>query len=59
MAALEKVRWQEGFCPRYGGTDYGVIHARRRKRYQCKNNRPQTTLSAWTIFEATTLELTI
>jgi hypothetical protein len=36
-----------------------VLHARRRKRYQCKNNRPQTTLSAGTIFEATKLELTI
>jgi len=36
-----------------------VLHARRRKRYQCKNNRPQRTLSAGTIFEATKLDLTI
>ena len=36
-----------------------MLHARRRKRYQCKNNRPQRTLSAGTIFEATKLDLTI
>jgi hypothetical protein len=36
-----------------------VIHDSRRKRYQCKNCRHQTTLTAGTIFEATKLSLTI
>jgi hypothetical protein len=36
-----------------------LIHDRRRKRYQCKNCRHQTTLTAGTIFEATKLSLTI
>jgi hypothetical protein len=36
-----------------------VIHDSRRKRYQCKNCRHQTTLTAGTIFEATKLALTI
>ena len=59
-AALEKARWPEGFrCPRCGGAHYGVIHDRRRKRYQCKNCRHQTTLTAGTVFEATKLALTI
>jgi hypothetical protein len=36
-----------------------VIHDSRRKRYQCKNCRHQTTLTAGIIFEATKLALTI
>jgi hypothetical protein len=36
-----------------------VIHDSRRKRYQCKNCRHQTTLTAGTVFEATKLALTI
>jgi transposase-like protein len=59
-SALEKARWAEGFrCPRCGGAHYGVIHDRRRKRYQCKNCRHQTTLTAGTVLEATMLILTI
>jgi hypothetical protein len=36
-----------------------LIHDRRQKRYQCKNCRHQTTLTAGSVFEATKLALTI
>ena len=36
-----------------------MIHDSRRKRYQCKNCRHQTTLTAGTIFEAAKLALTV
>ncbi len=59
-AGLEKALWPEWFrCPRCGGPHCGVIHGRRRKRYQCKNCRHQTKLTAGTIFEATKRALTI
>jgi transposase-like protein len=59
-AALEKMRWPDGFrCPRCGGQDHGIVHGRRHKRYQCRQCRHQTTLTAGTIMEATKLELTV
>jgi transposase-like protein len=57
-AALEHVRWPHGFrCPRCGERNFGVIHDDRRKRYQCKSCRHQTTVTAGTIFDATKLSL--
>jgi len=59
-AALEKMRWPDGFrCPRCDGQDYGIVHGRRHKRYQCRHCRHQATLTAGTIMQATKLPLTI
>ena len=53
-AALEQARWPDGFrCHRCEGKDYGLIHGRRHKRYQCRSCRQQATLTAGTILEAT------
>ena len=58
-AALELMRWPDGFrCPRCDWQQYGFIHGRRHKRYQCRNCRHQATLTAGTIMEATKLPLT-
>jgi transposase-like protein len=58
-AALEQARWPEGFrCPRCECKEYGLIHGRRHKRYQCRTCRHQATLTAGTILEATKLPLT-
>lgn len=58
--ALESARWPNGFhCPRCENADYGVIHGRRHKRFQCRSCRYQATLTAGTIMEATKLPLTI
>lgn len=58
-AALEQARWPDGFrCPRCGEAEnYGEIHDDRRKRYQCKNCRHQTTVTAGTVFDSTKLPL--
>ena len=59
-AALEHARWPEGFrCPRCSAEHYGEIHDNRRKRYQCKSCRHQTTVTAGTIFDSTKLPLAI
>lgn len=56
--ALQDARWPEGFrCPRCGHGDFGIVHGRRHKRYQCKVCRHQTTLTAGTIMESTKLFL--
>ena len=55
-AALELMRWPDGF--RCAWQQYGFIHGRRHKRYQCRNCRHQATLTAGTIIEATKLPLT-
>jgi transposase-like protein len=58
-AALVQARWPEGFqCPRCNSRLFGEIHDNRRKRYQCKDCRHQTTATAGTIFEATKVPLT-
>jgi len=58
-AALEQARWPDGFrCPRCECKEYGLIHGRRHKRYQCRSCRHQATLTAGTILEATKLPLT-
>jgi transposase-like protein len=58
-AALENARWPDGFCcPLCGAAEsFGVIHDGRRKRYQCKCCRHQTTVTAGTIFDSTKLPL--
>ncbi|MFM6129662.1 MAG: transposase, partial [Sphaerospermopsis kisseleviana] len=59
LAALENARWPNGFrCPQCGVAEsFGVIHDGRRKRYQCKSCRHQTTATAGTIFDSTKLPL--
>jgi transposase-like protein len=59
LAALENARWPNGFrCPQCGEAEsFGVIHDGRRKRYQCKSCRHQTTATAGTIFDSTKLPL--
>ena len=59
LAALENARWPNGFhCPQCGAAEsFGVIHDGRRKRYQCKSCRHQTTATAGTIFDSTKLPL--
>jgi transposase-like protein len=59
-AALENARWPNGFrCPQCGAAEsFGTIHDGRRKRYQCKSCRHQTTVTAGTIFDSTKLPLT-
>ena len=58
-AALEAARWPNGFCCPHCGVaeSFGVIHDGRRKRYQCKSCRHQTTVTAGTIFDSTKLPL--
>jgi transposase-like protein len=57
-SALEQARWPDGFlCPSCEGKDYGLIHGRRHKRYQCRSCCHQDTLTAGTILEATKLPL--
>jgi hypothetical protein len=39
-AALENARWADGFrCPRCNGSEHGLVHGRRLKRYQCRSCR--------------------
>ena len=58
-AALEKVRWPDGFrCPRCTGQEHGLVYGRRHKRYQCRSCGHQATLTAGTIMQATKLPLT-
>lgn len=58
-AALELMRWPDGFrCPRCNWQQYGFIHDRRHKHYQCRKCRHQSTLTASTIMETTMLHLT-
>ena len=55
-AALEQARWPEGLrCPRCECKEYGLIHGRRHKRYQCRSCRHQATLTAGTTLEAAKL----
>ena len=59
-AALEKMRWPDGFrCPRCDSQEYGLVHGRRHKRYQCRKCRHQATVTAGTVMEATKLPLTL
>ena len=46
---LVKLRWPNGFvCPRCGGTAYYMIY--KHKRFQCKQCRHQTSVTAGTVF---------
>jgi len=59
-AALEKVRWPDGFrCPRCDGHQHGLVYGRRLRRYQCRSCGHQATLTAGTIMQATKLPLTV
>ena len=60
-AALEKIRWSQGFrCPKCSSKEY---YSYRRqsgvKIFQCRNCRSQTTLTEGTIFHSTKLSLTL
>ena len=58
--ALEQTRWPDGFrCPNCSSEHFGEIHDKRRKRFQCKDCRHQTTVTAGTIFDSTKLRLSI
>lgn len=56
-AALKRARWPTGFvCPRCGGREHTVTGKRR--LYECRACRTQTSLKAGTIFAHTQLPLT-
>ena len=59
LAALEDARCPNGFrCPQCGAAEsFCVINDGRRKRYQCKSCRHQTTATAGTKFDPTKLPL--
>jgi len=58
-AALEQVRWPEGFlCPRCGGHAHCVLHGSPRKMFQCNACRHQASLIAGTVMQGTKLPLT-
>ena len=58
-AALESVRWHQGFCcPACGEAGHYVLKGRKHKTFQCKDCRGQTSLIAWTLlFHSTHLAL--
>jgi hypothetical protein len=58
-AALERVRWPEGFrCPRCGGHAHCVLHGSPRKMFQCNACRHQASVIAGTVMQGTKLPLT-
>ncbi|AHE97760.1 IS1595 family transposase [Thioalkalivibrio paradoxus] len=58
-AALERVRWPEGFrCPRCGGHAHCVLRSSPRKVFQCNACRHQASLIAGTVMQGTKLPLT-
>ncbi|AHE98511.1 IS1595-like element ISTni3 family transposase [Thioalkalivibrio paradoxus] len=58
-AALERVRWPEGFrCPRCGGDAHCVLRSSPRKVFQCNACRHQASLIAGTVMQGTKLPLT-
>jgi hypothetical protein len=58
-AALAQIRYPDGFrCPRCDGAVLGLVYGRRLKRYQCRQYRHQSTVTADTIMEAKKLQLT-
>ena len=59
-AALEKVRWPEGFrCPRCGGAAHCVLRGGPRKMFQCNACHHQASLIAGTVFQSTKLALRV
>ena len=53
---LKKLRWPDGFtCPRCGHTE--AYFMKRRKIFQCKNCRHQTSITVNTIFHRTHVPL--
>jgi len=59
-AALERTRWPEGFrCPHCGQADHYVLRIGRRKSFQCRGCRKQTSLIVGTLFQGTKLALTV
>jgi len=58
--ALEQTRLPDGFrCPICSSEHFGEIHDDRRKRFQCKDCRHQTTVTAGTSCDSTKLRLSI
>jgi transposase-like protein len=58
-AALEKIRWPEGFiCPMCARKDHYVVWHGKAKTFQCQSCRSQTTLTSGTIFHSSKLPLT-
>ncbi len=57
-AAVFAMRWPDGFvCPACGGTEYTLVTTR--QLYQCCRCRHQASLTAGTIFHASTLALSV
>ncbi len=58
--ALQKARWPDGFvCPRCGGREATRFRVDKRRYWQCRACRRQTSLRAGTIFHSSKLPLTI
>ena len=58
--ALEKTRWPDGFrCPCCGQSAHYLLRVSKRKTYQCKDCRLQTSLISGTLFQSTHLALSI
>ena len=59
-AKLEQARWPQGFCcPGCGHAEHYVLKSGRRKTFQCRSCRLQTSLIAGTLFQGTHLKLTV
>ena len=59
-AAVERVRWPQGFCcPHCGETHHCVLRIGARKVFQCGACHQQTSLIAGTVFQGTKLALTV
>jgi len=59
-AALEQTRWPNGFhCPACGKPDHSLLKIGKRKTFQCKSCRLQTSVIAGTLFQSTYLALTL
>ena len=59
QAALETVRWPDGFqCPQCGHDHGTVFHRGQQPPYQCSDCHHQTSLRVGTLFQASKLPLT-
>lgn len=58
-AALEKMRWPEGYvCPYCGSKSHCIVRHGKVKTFQCNCCHAQTTLTGGTIFHSTKMPLT-
>jgi hypothetical protein len=59
-AALERLRWPQGFrCPHGGERRHCVLRVGARKIFRCGACRKQTSLIAGTVFQGTKRALTV